>query len=104
MVGREMKVNASDCHVLMFGASMVAVAVLLTFPSDAMAQDAVSKALDKGVDLLTDRWARAAAIIALAVLGYGMWSGWWSKRLALGWVGGVALVFGGATIVDFFTS
>lgn len=73
-------------------------------PTDAMAQDAVSKALDKGVDLLTNRWARAAAIIALAVLGYGMWSGWWSKRLALGWVGGVALVFGGASIVDFFTS
>jgi type IV secretion system protein VirB2 len=83
--------------------TLVSLAFAL-LPIDAMAQDAVSKALDKGVDLLTDRWARAAAIIALAVLGYGMWSGWWSKRLALGWVGGVALVFGGATIVDFFTS
>ena len=77
---------------------------IMLLSTDAMAQDAVTKALDKGVDLLTNRWARAAAIIALAVLGYGMWSGWWSKRMALGWVGGVALVYGGATIVDFFTA
>lgn len=80
---------------------LIAITLLST---DALAQDAVTKALDKGVDLLTNRWARAAAIIALAVLGYGMWSGWWSKRMALGWVGGVALVYGGATIVDFFTA
>ena len=77
---------------------------IMLLSTDAMAQDAVTKALDKGVDLLTNRWARAAAIIALAVLGYGMWSGWWSKRMALGWVGGVALIYGGATIVDFFTA
>ena len=89
--------------IFLFVASVGLLAITL-LPTDAMAQDAVTKALNKGVDLLTNRWARAAAIIALAVLGYGMWSGWWSKRLALGWVGGVALVFGGATIVDFFTS
>ena len=77
---------------------------IMLLSTDAMAQEAVTKALDKGVDLLTNRWARAAAIIALAVLGYGMWSGWWSKRMALGWVGGVALIYGGATIVDFFTA
>jgi type IV secretion system protein VirB2 len=82
----------------------IGLLALTMLSTDAMAQDAVTKALDKGVDLLTARWARAAAIIALAVLGYGMWSGWWSKRLALGWVGGVALVFGGASIVDFFTA
>jgi type IV secretion system protein VirB2 len=86
-------------------AGLAVVCLLLAvLPIDAFAQDAVSKALDKGVELLTNKWARAAAIIALAVLGYGMWSGWWSKRMALGWVGGVALVFGGATIVDFFTA
>ena len=89
--------------IFLFVASVGLLAVTL-LPTDAMAQDAVTKALNKGVDLLTNRWARAAAIIALAVLGYGMWSGWWSKRMALGWVGGVALVYGGATIVDFFTA
>ena len=94
--------NANRSRV--FLALSIAVLALTMLPIDAMAQDAVTKALNKGVDLLTNRWARAAAIIALAVLGYGMWSGWWSKRLALGWVGGVALVFGGATIVDFFTA
>jgi type IV secretion system protein VirB2 len=87
----------------LFVVSIGLLAITL-LPTDAMAQDAVTKALDKGVDLLTNRWARAAAIIALAVIGYGMWSGWWSKRMALGWVGGVALVFGGASIVDFFTA
>ena len=87
----------------LFVASVGLLAITL-LSTDAMAQDAVTKALNKGVDLLTNRWARAAAIIALAVLGYGMWSGWWSKRMALGWVGGVALVYGGATIVDFFTA
>ena len=87
----------------LFVASVGLLAITL-LSNDAMAQDAVTKALNKGVDLLTNRWARAAAIIALAVLGYGMWSGWWSKRMALGWVGGVALVYGGATIVDFFTA
>lgn len=86
-----------------FVLALFAAAALL-LPADAMAEDAVSKALNKGVDLLTSKWARAAAIIALAVLGYGMWSGWMSKRMALGWVGGVALVFGGASIVDFFTA
>lgn len=78
--------------------------IVILLPTDVMAQDAVTKALDKGVQLLTSKWARGAAIIALAVLGYGMWSGWWSKRMALGWVGGVALVFGGTSIVDFFTT
>ena len=87
--------------IVVLASTFIALTIL---PTDAMAQDAVTKALNKGVDLLTNRWARAAAIIALAVLGYGMWSGWWSKRMALGWVGGVALVYGGATIVDFFTA
>ena len=86
---------------LVVSIGLIALTMLST---DAMAQDAVTKALNKGVELLTNRWARAAAIIALAVIGYGMWSGWWSKRMALGWVGGVALVFGGASIVDFFTA
>lgn len=98
-----MKIIADARCLSLFLGMTIGFIIFMMIPTDAMAQDAVSKALDKGVDLLTNRWARAAAIIALAVLGYGMWSGWWSKRLALGWVGGVALVFGGASIVDFFT-
>ena len=97
-----MKTQFVANNVILLLAVFVIVAMLL--PIDAMAEDAVTKALNKGVDLLTSKWARGAAIIALAVLGYGMWSGWWSKRMALGWVGGVALVFGGASIVDFFTA
>ena len=97
--------NTANAHrprvFLVVSIGLIALTMLST---DAMAQDAVTKALNKGVELLTNRWARAAAIIALAVIGYGMWSGWWSKRMALGWVGGVALVFGGASIVDFFTA
>ena len=99
-----MKINADVRCLSLFSGMTIGLIILMMLPTDAMAQDAVTKALDKGVDLLTNRWARAAAIIALAVLGYGMWSGWWSNRLALGWVGGVALVFGGASIVDFFTA
>jgi type IV secretion system protein VirB2 len=99
-----MKINASARCLSLFLGTTIGLMFLMMTPTDAIAQDAVTKALNKGVDLLTNRWARAAAIIALAVLGYGMWSGWWSKRMALGWVGGVALVYGGATIVDFFTA
>ena len=96
--------NANAHRSRVFLVVSIGLLALTMFSTDVMAQDAVTKALDKGVDLLTNRWARAAAIIALAVIGYGMWSGWWSKRMALGWVGGVALVFGGASIVDFFTA
>lgn len=99
-----MKIIAEAKYPRMFLGISIALLAMMLLPIDAMAQDAVTKALDKGVELLTNRWARAAAIIALAVIGYGMWSGWWSKRMALGWVGGVALVFGGASIVDFFTA
>ena len=94
-------------HLVGHGAVFLVVVIAATamlLPIDALAEDAVTKAINKGVDLLTSKWARGAAIIALAVLGYGMWSGWMSKRMALGWVGGVALVFGGASIVDFFTA
>ena len=49
--------------IFLFVASVGLLAVTL-LPTDAMAQDAVTKALNKGVDLLTNRWARAAAIIA----------------------------------------
>lgn len=97
-----MKIHLVGYNGVFLVAVIAAAAMLL--PIDALAQDAVTKALDKGVELLTSKWARGAAIIALAVLGYGMWSGWMSKRMALGWVGGVALVFGGASIVDFFTA
>ena len=96
--------TANSGRTIFLVVASVGLLAITLLPTDAMAQDAVTKALNKGVDLLTNRWARAAAIIALAVLGYGMWSGWWSKRMALGWVGGVALVYGGATIVDFFTA
>jgi type IV secretion system protein VirB2 len=99
-----MRITANRNRSKIIAVAAIGLLAVMTLPIDAMAQDAVTKALDKGVDLLTNRWARAAAIIALAVLGYGMWSGWWNKRMALGWVGGVALVFGGATIVDFFTA
>ncbi len=51
-------------------------------------------------DLLTDGIARSVAIIGIAALGYMAWAGKLTWGRAFQWIGGIVLVFGGATIAD----
>jgi type IV secretion system protein VirB2 len=83
--------------------NLLVVLFLSTLPSQAFAQDAVSKAIDKIVDLLTSEWAYGAAVIAVAIVGYRMLKGYMKFETA-GWtIGGIIVIFGAATIVDMVT-
>jgi len=52
------------------------------------------------LDLLTNGIARSVAIIAIVVLGYMAFAGRLTAELAIKWILGIVLVFGGAAIVD----
>ena len=83
--------------------NVLIVLLLSILPAQAFAQDAVSKAIDKVVDLLTSQWAYGAAIIAVAIVGYRMLKGYMKFETA-GWtLGGIIVIFGAATIVDMVT-
>lgn len=77
--------------------------LLASLPTCAFAQDAVSKAIDKVVQLLTSDWAYGAAVIAVAILGYRMLKGYMKFETAAWAIGGVIVIFGAATIVDMVT-
>ena len=72
--------------------------VLLSLP--AYADDPISRLLNKAVDLMTNQWAVASAVVTIAAIGYRMKYGMADKRKALASVIGIVVVFGAALIVD----
>ncbi|EJE4183737.1 TrbC/VirB2 family protein [Vibrio parahaemolyticus] len=72
---------------------------LVMLPEIAMANP-ISDGVDWVLELLTDGIARSLAIIGIVVLGYMAWAGQITGSACGKFVGGIVLVFGGATIVD----
>jgi type IV secretion system protein VirB2 len=73
---------------------------LLALPAHAQASDPISRLLTKAVDLLTNRWAVASAVVTIAVMGYRMKYGMMDKRNAFVTIIGIVIVFGAALLVD----
>ncbi|MBH2008664.1 MAG: TrbC/VirB2 family protein [Xanthomonadaceae bacterium] len=71
---------------------------LLALP--AYADDPISRLLNKAVDLMTNQWAVASAVVTIAAIGYRMKYGMMDKRKALASVIGIVVVFGAVLIVD----
>src|SRR5258706_1020429 len=65
---------------------------LLSLP--AYADDPITRLLFKAVDLLTNQWAVASAVITIAAIGYRMKYGMMDKRKALLSIIGIVIVFG----------
>lgn len=74
------------------------ILALLSFP--AYADDPITRLLNKAVDMLTNQWAVASAVITIAALGYRMKYGMMDKRKALYSILGIVIVFGAVLIVD----
>ena len=76
------------------------ILALLSLQAHAQASDPITRLLNKGVDMLTNQWAVASAIITIAALGYRMKYGMMDKRKALYSIIGIVVVFGAVLIVD----
>ena len=76
------------------------ILALLSVQAHAQSADPVSRLLNKAVDMLTNQWAVASAIITIAALGYRMKYGMMDKRKALYSIIGIVVVFGAVLIVD----
>ena len=76
------------------------ILALLSLQAHAQSADPISRLLTKGVDMLTNQWAVASAIITIAALGYRMKYGMMDKRKALYSIIGIVVVFGSVLIVD----
>ena len=76
------------------------ILALLSIQAHAQSADPVSRLLNKAVDMLTNQWAVASAIITIAALGYRMKYGMMDKRKALYSIIGIVIVFGAVLIVD----
>ena len=76
------------------------ILALLSVHAHAQSADPISRLLNKGVDMLTNQWAVASAIITIAALGYRMKYGMMDKRKALVSIIGIVIVFGAVLIVD----
>ena len=92
-------------HLKRYLPALLTLGVLL-LPEVALAQSsggdgAVLQILEKVIELLTSTWARAAATVAVAALGYLAFMGHLSWRWVIHIVLGIALVFGAAGIVEF---
>ena len=74
--------------------------MLLALPAHAQASDPISRLLTKAVDLLTNRWAVASAVVTIAVMGYRMKYGMMDKRNAFVTIFGIVIVFGAALLVE----
>ena len=75
------------------------VALMLALVAHA-GDDPISRLLTKLVDLLTNQWAVASAVVTIAAIGYRMKYGMIDKRHALTSIIGIVIVFGAALIVD----
>ena len=73
---------------------------LVSLQAQAQASDPITRLLNKGVDMLTNQWAVASAVITIAALGYRMKYGMMDKRKALYSIIGIVVVFGAVLIVD----
>lgn len=60
----------------------------------------IEEGVDWLLDLLTNGIARSMAIIGIVALGYMAWAGKLTWGRAGQWIGGIVLVFGGASIAD----
>ena len=78
----------------------IVILALLSLQAHAQSADPISRLLNKGVDMLTNQWAVASAIITIAALGYRMKYGMMDKRKALYSIIGIVVVFGAVLIVD----
>ena len=76
------------------------ILALLSCQAHAQASDPITRLLTKAVDMLTNQWAVASAIITIAALGYRMKYGMMDKRKALYSILGIVVVFGAVLIVD----
>ena len=76
------------------------ILALLSVQAHAQSADPISRLLNKGVDMLTNQWAVASAIITIAALGYRMKYGMMDKRKALVSIIGIVIVYGAVLIVD----
>ncbi len=74
------------------------VLVFLSLP--AYADDPITRLLFKAVDLLTNQWAVASAVVTIAAIGYRMKYGMMDKRKAIVSIIGIVVVFGAVLIVD----
>lgn len=82
-----------------FMANLWLVVCMVMVPEIAMANP-ISDGVDWILDLLTNGIARSVAIIGIVFLGYMAWAGRITGEACGKFVGGIVLVFGGATIVD----
>lgn len=73
---------------------------LLSLPAYAQASDPISRLLAKAVDLLTNRWAVASAVVTIAAMGYRMKYGLMDKRHAFVTIIGIVVIFGAALLVE----
>jgi type IV secretion system protein VirB2 len=64
----------------------------------------IEDGVDWLLDLLTNGIARSVAIIGIVILGYMAWAGRITGEACIKFIGGIVLVFGGATIVDLLIS
>lgn len=64
----------------------------------------IEDGVDWLLDLLTNGIARSVAIIGIVILGYMAWAGRITGEACVKFIGGIVLVFGGATIVDLLIS
>lgn len=80
--------------------STTLILAALSLQAHAQASDPITRLLNKGVDMLTNQWAVASAVITIAALGYRMKYGMTDKRKALYSIIGIVVVFGAVLIVD----
>ena len=76
------------------------ILALLSLEAHAQASDPITRLLNKAVDMLTNQWAVASAVITIAAIGYRMKYGMMDKRKALYSIIGIVVVFGAVLIVD----
>ena len=100
MASPNVKSSNYDPGFLLTVKRLGAALMLVLFSLPAYADDPISRLLNKAVDLMTNQWAVASAVVTIAAVGYRMKYGMMDKRKALGSVIGIVVVFGAALIVD----
>ncbi len=76
-----------------------ALMLLMSFPAAAQTVP-FQGPIDYVVDVLTGAFARSGAILIIVVSGYMAWVGRLSWGIAGQIIGGIVLIFGGATLAD----
>ena len=101
MIRRPERKSASSRPISWLQRTSLALSLaFLALPAHAQASDPISRLLTKAVDLLTNRWAVASAVVTIAVMGYRMKYGMMDKRNAFVTIFGIVIVFGAALLVD----